>query len=358
MDNTLYAFFGVGAGGANVELNAIAAAGLASVVALVLFSYAAEALRLRPTPPDKLPWGPGISIKYANVAGVKVRYIKAGSGPDMVLLHTLRTQLDIFQKVIPALAEHFTVYAYDYPGHGWSDIPQADYAPEDFYQWTAAFLDALGIAQASVVGISIGGTIALVLAGRRNPRIARAISINPYDYPPDGGIRKSSLLARLILGPSGIPILGATLMRLRNRFVSDRIMEGGVASADALPPELIKELYVVGERRGHYQAFLSLLAHERRWAEARNEYPHIRIPTLLVYGERDWAPRAQRDRSHGLISGTAMQTVSGGGHFLSLDRPQELAGLIVKFVTSTPAHNPSAAKETTSDTASSTPSSG
>src|SRR5258708_31178398 len=109
MDNTLYAFFGVGAGGANVELNAIAAAGLASVVALVLFSYAAEALRLRPTPPDKLPWGPGISIKYANVAGVKVRYIKAGSGPDMLVLHTLRPPRGICQEVIPSLAVHLRV---------------------------------------------------------------------------------------------------------------------------------------------------------------------------------------------------------------------------------------------------------
>ena len=106
-----------------------------------------------------------------------------------------------------------------------------------FRSWTAAFLDRLGIEQACLAGISIGGTIALVLAARQNARISRVISINPYDYWPAGGIRKSSLLASLILGPSGAPILGATLMRLRNRFVSDRIMEGGVASADALSKE-------------------------------------------------------------------------------------------------------------------------
>src|SRR6266436_5509392 len=109
---------------------------LACLVALVPLSYLVEAFRTVPTPPGQLRWGPGISIQYANLGPIKVRYIKTGSGPNVVLLHTLRTQLDIFQKIIPALAKQFTVYAYDYPGHGWSDIPRANYAPEEFYYWT------------------------------------------------------------------------------------------------------------------------------------------------------------------------------------------------------------------------------
>jgi pimeloyl-ACP methyl ester carboxylesterase len=305
------------------------------LVAPVLVSFVVEALRPRPLRPDKLLWGPGISIEYADVGGIKVRYIKTGTGPNLVLLHTLRTQLDIFQKIIGELAERFTVYAYDYPGHGWSDIPPADYAPEDFYRWTAALLEALAIERACVVGISIGGTISLMLAARQNPRIERAIAVNPYDYWPDGGIRKSSLMARLILGPAGVPLLGATLMRLRNRFVVDRIMEGGVVSADSLSPELRKQLYEVGARPGHYRGFLSLLAHERRWPAARDEYPRIRIPTLLVYGEQDWAPKALRERNRALIPGATLIAISEGGHFLSLDRPRELTDLIVQFIAGT-----------------------
>jgi len=309
----------------------IALIALASLAAPVLVSYVVEALRRRPTVPAPAPWGPDVTIDYANIGGLRVRYLKTGSGPNLVLLHTLRTQLDIFRKIIPRLAEQFTVYAYDYPGHGWSDIPAAGYAPEDFYKWTEAFLETVDIKEACVVGVSIGGTIALVLAARQNPRVARVIAINPYDYPPAGGIRSSSLMARLILGPAGVPILGATLMRLRNRFVSDTIMAGGVASAEALPPELRAELYEVGERRGHYQGFLSLLSHERRWAEARNLYPRIKVPTLLIYGEQDWAPAAQRERTGGLIPGVTVRTVGDGGHFLTLDRPTEVTDLIVGF---------------------------
>jgi pimeloyl-ACP methyl ester carboxylesterase len=313
-----------------VGIGAIAVIALACLVALVLVSYVVEALRPRPQRPARLSWAPGIAIQYADLGGIQVRYIKTGSGPNLVLLHTLRTQLDIFQKIIPELAGHFTVYAFDYPGHGWSDIPRANYAPQDFYQWTGNFLDRLGIEQACVAGISIGGTIALVLAARQNARISRVISINPYDYWPVGGIRKSSLLATLILGPAGVPILGATLMRLRNRFVSDRIMEGAVASSDALPSELNQELYDVGARPGHYQGFLSLLSHERRWPDARNEYPRIRVPTLLVYGEQDWAPDEARERDRQAVPGVSMATVAHGGHFLSLDRPRELTDLILQ----------------------------
>jgi pimeloyl-ACP methyl ester carboxylesterase len=124
-------------------------------------------------------------------------------------------------------------------------------------------------------------------------------------------------------------------MRLRNRFVSDRIMSGGVASADTLSPELRAELDEVGERRGHYQAFLNLLAHEQRWSEARQSYPQIRVPTLLIYGEQDWAPLVQRELTGGLIPGVVVKTVANGSHFLSLDRPAELIDLIVGFVART-----------------------
>jgi pimeloyl-ACP methyl ester carboxylesterase len=113
-------------------------------------------------------------------------------------------------------------------------------------------------------------------------------------------------------------------------------MEGGVGFPDALSPELKKEFYDVGARRGHYQGFLSLLSHEKRWSDARNEYPRIRIPTLLIYGEHDWAPSESRERDRRLIPGVTMTTVDGGGHFLSLDQPQPLTDLIVRFVTTAP----------------------
>jgi len=75
----------------------IAAIALASLVATVLVSYVVEGLRRRPTSPSAGSWSPGVSIAYADIGGSRVRYLKTGSGPNLVLVHTIRTQIEIFQ---------------------------------------------------------------------------------------------------------------------------------------------------------------------------------------------------------------------------------------------------------------------
>ena len=87
-------------------------------VGLWLVSFVIEAVRPRPKPPRELRWAPNVPISSVEIGGIRLRYIKTGKGPVLVLLHTLRTQLDLFEKVIPELSDHFTVYALDHPGHG------------------------------------------------------------------------------------------------------------------------------------------------------------------------------------------------------------------------------------------------
>jgi pimeloyl-ACP methyl ester carboxylesterase len=65
---------------------------------------------------------------FTRPDGSRLRFYTAGTGPPLVLMHTVRTQLDYFQRVIPRLCDHYTVYALDLPGMGWSDIvPGAGY---------------------------------------------------------------------------------------------------------------------------------------------------------------------------------------------------------------------------------------
>lgn len=93
------------------------------LAAVVVASYLVEAPRPVPKPPEKFTWAPDIPIKYVDIRGIKIRYIKTGAGPNLVLLHTLRTQLDLFEKVVPDLAKCFTIYAPDYSGHGYYEAP-------------------------------------------------------------------------------------------------------------------------------------------------------------------------------------------------------------------------------------------
>jgi hypothetical protein len=52
-------------------------------------------------------WAPTIPIQYLDVGGYRLRYVKAGNGPSLVPLHTLHTQLDLFEKIVPELASSF-----------------------------------------------------------------------------------------------------------------------------------------------------------------------------------------------------------------------------------------------------------
>jgi pimeloyl-ACP methyl ester carboxylesterase len=296
-----------------------------------LVSFLVEALRPKPKAPATLRWAPNIPIDTIDIGGTKLRYIKSGKGPVLVLLHTLRTQLDLFEKVVPELSKHFTVYALDYPGHGYSDIPQARYDAAFFTKAVEGFLDKLNLRDVTLAGVSIGGSIALIIAARQNSRVARVVAINPYDYAKGRGMGRSGLFGAFVTYASLVPVIGETVMRLRNSLIMSAVLGGGVADPHSIPPALMKEMYLVGNRPGHYRAFLSLLRNSESWETATKDYGRIEVPVLLIWGDRDWARPSEREHDRELIKGVEMKTFAPGGHFLALDRPQELTQSIVRF---------------------------
>jgi pimeloyl-ACP methyl ester carboxylesterase len=304
---------------------------IGSLIFLVLVSFGVEALRRRPTAPTTLYWAPKIRIQTTVIGGNTVRYIKTGRGPNLVLLHTLRTQLDIFEKLVPLLSKSFTVTALDYPGHGFSDIPKTDYDPNLFVRTVEGFLEKLDLKDITLAGISIGGVIPLIVAANHNPRVKRVIAINPYDYGHGMGIARGNGWAWLTFNLAKVPVLGETVMRLRNRFIEQRILEGGVANSEAITPGFGAQVRASGFRPDHYRAFLNLLRHAHMWDEARQRYGEINVPVLVIYGAQDWSRQEERRRTVQAIPGAKVETVANGGHFLSLDQPERLAKLIKSF---------------------------
>ena len=308
--------------------------GLGSLAGVVGVSYLVEALRVAPATPQSPTWDPRLGSGFVDADGVRLRYVVAGEGPDLVLLHTLRTQLDMFQKVIPLLAPHFRVTALDLPGHGYSDLPVADYTADFFVAKVAAALDRLGVREAVVAGESIGGSIALQLAARHHPRVARVVAVNPYDYARGAGIRRSSAVANLLFGVGGVPVLGATINRLRSYPIIRHVLQGGVRRRDAVPAALAHEMYRVGNRPGYSRAFGSLVANWGTWEDARAEYRRIGVPVLLVYGSDDWSRDAERRADARDIPGAELRIVPGAGHFLSLDDPGAFASAVLDAASS------------------------
>lgn len=281
----------------------------------------------RPTHPW---WGPTVSNQYLDVNGVTLRFIEFGRGPDLVLLHTLRTQLDIFHPVIAQLSEQFRIHAVDYPGHGYSDIPQAEYTPDFLAEAVGQFLTARGLTGATVAGVSIGASIALMLAARHHPAVGRVVAINPYDYR-GGGVERGNLVARSVMTMLKSPRLGPVAMRLNNRAVERKLLKGGVV----YPPKMAKmfsdEVFAVGNRAGYSQMFLNLVSHFDLWNEIKSDYANIAVPVLLIYGDKDWASQSERADTAAHIPTPAVKTVGDGGHFLPLDQPAEVVRLISNF---------------------------
>jgi pimeloyl-ACP methyl ester carboxylesterase len=298
---------------------------------LVLASFGVEALRRRPNTPTTLYWEPRIPIQTAIIGGNTIRYIKTGTGPNLLLLHTLRTQLDIFEKLVPLLSKSFTVYALDYPGHGFSDIPKTDYDPDLFVKTVEGFLDNLNLEDVTLAGISIGGVIALLIAAKQNPRVKEVIAINPYDYAHGMGITRANGWTWLILNLARVPVLGETVMRLRNPFIEQRLLQGGVAKPDAITAGFGAQVRASASREGDYRAFLNLIRHAHLWNKARGHYREISVPVLVIYGDHDWSRPDERQRTLQSISRAKVETVPYGGHFLSLDQPERLATLIESF---------------------------
>lgn len=312
------------------------------LLGLVPLSYLVESLRRAPVAPTALPWAPEIPLRWATVAGVRLRYVAAGNGPALVLLHTMRTQLDLFQHVIPALSARYRVYAVDLPGHGHSDIPPADYTADFFMDMIARFLDQLGIERAVLVGESIGATAALGVAARGHPRVRAVVAISTYDYDRGRGAKRGSALARLFFSLNDVPVLGGTVMRLRQYPIVKAIFDGGLHRVRSMPRALAREMYAVGNRPGHYSAFMSLVHHWPTWATVRERYGDIDRPVLLLYGDHDWSRPDERAETARLIPGAEVRTVKGAGHFLSFDAPTEAVEQVLEFVDRLPVIEPEA----------------
>lgn len=275
-------------------------------------------------------WAP-VATQFITLGneGPKVRYLQFGHGPALVLMHTVRTQLDLFQRVIPKLANDFTVYALDYPGFGWSEIvPKADYQEPTLRRHVLTFIKTLSLSDVTLVGESIGATLALTAASELGSRARRVVAFNTYDYFP--GLERANLLASIIIKSVRAPIIGPVLAALENRAIVDGIVKGGVADPRSLPADFIDELTRVGKRPGYSRAARAVYKALPSFVAARSLYSSIKTPVTLVYGDHDWSRPSDRDANLSLIPGAQMITVSNAGHFSSMERPDAFAKIVIE----------------------------
>ncbi|MEH0548470.1 alpha/beta hydrolase [Streptomyces sp. B21-105] len=256
-----------------------------------------------------------------------LRYLKAGSGAPLVLLHTVRTQAEHFRHLVPLVADRYTVYALDLPGMGHSEIvPGASYDEPAMRAGVERLLTELDLHDVTLVGESMGAVLALTTAADLPERVRRVVAVNTYDFP--GGIARSSLLARVVVGGVLTPGVGPVIAGVEPRPALRKILQGGLSDRTALREDYVDELLRVGARPGYpavaravYQALPTLVA-------ARSRYPEVKAPVHLVYGEKDWSRPSDREANRRLLPAAAFTQIAEAGHFIALERPDVLADLL------------------------------
>ena len=272
-------------------------------------------------------YGHGSIQYFTRSDGSRLRYLTAGSGPALVLMHTIRTQMDYFHRVIPQLWDSFTVYALDLPGMGWSDIvPGTHYEEPDLRAAVVEFVTGLDLHDVTLAGESLGGALSLQASVDLKDRVRRVVAFNSYDYP--SGLERGNLFARFIISNIRMPGLGPVFAAMENRPIMKGIMRGGVVDNRTLPDDFLVELRKSGRRKGYAKVARAVYRSLKGFVEARDRYRDVAVPVTLVYSDQDWSRPAEREHVAGLLAEVERITLSDTGHFSALERPNEVARIL------------------------------
>jgi pimeloyl-ACP methyl ester carboxylesterase len=269
----------------------------------------------------------GVEPRFVEAGGVRVRYVRRGAGPPLVLVHGIASSVYSWAEVIPALAETHDVIAFDLPGFGGSDIPPPPFSADRYPNVLGSLLDALGLDRVRLVGHSLGGAVASAFAAAAPGRVERLVLIDSAGYNLAPADRP------WLLRVAGAPGVAGLLEKLpvRRRFLTLGLRQ--VFHDDArVTPERVEE-YAAPLFRPGAAGFMGRLLRGASALGLPEAIGRIRAPTLVVWGDQDtWAPLADADRFVAAIPGARKAVIAGCGHIPQEERPQELVGLLTEFL--------------------------
>jgi pimeloyl-ACP methyl ester carboxylesterase len=265
----------------------------------------------------------GLVPRFAEVDGLRVRYVRAGAGPPVVLLHGFASSIYSWAEVLPALAPDHEVVALDLPGFGGSTV-RPDLTAETLVRVVPGVLDQLGLSRVRLVGHSLGGAIAAGVSVRYPQRVESLVLIDaagfnfaPADRPWIIRLVGSPAGALLALLPVRRPLVA---LGLRQVFYDD----------SRVTPERVDEYTAPLLRPGTVRALRSIL-HSPDTLELPQSLARIRQPTLVIWGAEDgWIPPADADRFVAAIPGARKAVIPACGHVPQEERPRETVALLTQ----------------------------
>jgi len=248
-------------------------------------------------------------------AGYAIGYEEAGGGDRLpiVFLHGVGSDRSVWRPQLTHFAEERRAIAFDYPGYGESDTAPAGTSRDDYAEAIASALNALGVSEAHVCGLSLGGVVAIALSAAA-PNLCASLSLaDTFATHPDG----QAVYDRSIAASEDMRVLA----------------EGRADVLLAQPAEPALRQEVIDTMARIDPAAFRIGAEAVWLADQHERARDIRVPTLVLCGADDHVtPPSLSLVLTRLIPGARCELIERASHLANLDRPDEFNTLVGAFI--------------------------
>jgi pimeloyl-ACP methyl ester carboxylesterase len=271
------------------------------------------------------------SRRVLTLHGNRVSYLDEGSGDVLLLIHGIGGSSDCWGQLVHKLSKQYRVVAVDLLGHGQSDKPRGDYSLGAFAVWLRDFLEALNIREATVIGHSFGGGVALQFAHQHKEYCRRLILISSGGLGSDLG----KLLRMLSLPGSEIAlqmIASRPAVKLGQALRKRALSSGREVTRYS---ETLKGQAALSNRhsRAAFLRTLRSVVDHRGQAVCALDRLRADLPTLIIFGDQDRCiPVAHAYSAHEAIPGSELHVLPGVGHQPQVQCPDTVARLVGDFI--------------------------
>jgi pimeloyl-ACP methyl ester carboxylesterase len=279
-----------------------------------------------------------MQLQHLSIHGHKVAFRSAGTGPVVLLVHGMAGSSATWRRVLPALAQRFTVVAPDLLGHGESGKPRrGEYALGAHANFLRDLLHVLGHDRVTCVGQSLGGGVVMQFSYQFPERCERLVLVG------SGGLgREVSVILRALTFPGAeyvLPLISTHRVRDAGNLVAACLHRIGLRAAPALE-EVWRSFTSLAEADTRTAFFRTLRAVVDLGGQAVTAtdrlYLASQMPTLIVWGDQDpLIPVSHAVAAHEAMPGSRLEVFEGAGHFPHCEAPERFVEVLADFITST-----------------------
>jgi 4,5:9,10-diseco-3-hydroxy-5,9,17-trioxoandrosta-1(10),2-diene-4-oate hydrolase len=277
--------------------------------------------------------------RMVDVGGINTRYWVEGAGSPVVLIHGLSNSIEHWLLNINALAAEHTVYALDLVGHGRTDKPLSrSYDLSDLAGFVVDFMDARGIERADLIGHSLGGGVALVVAETSPERVHRLVLVDSVGLAADVGV-----VLRLV----SVPGVGEVLTRiaLQGDFQKQLKRQRAIwPDIHIVPEEMIRLRYEATRwediRKTYFKALRASINFRGMRRTALQPIVQglrsLHLPVLVVWGEQDdLVPSRHARIVQNHVANARVEIFEDAGHDPMVVNPERFNRVTMQFLRST-----------------------